>query len=144
LHKAAVAAGPDGLRHDSLTQRVFEALALEPAAYASNPEAKFQAKVETDKAFRDVLGYRLYRDLKRGWRVTSPNLEQCGLLEIRYRALEAIAAASSLWQAPHPLLLAAPIEARVRLLRVLVDSTRRGLALDFDVLRRATLEQLDP
>ena len=44
-------------------------------------------EINLKRAFREVIGYRLYRDLKRGWRVTSPNLEQCGLLEIRYPVL---------------------------------------------------------
>jgi hypothetical protein len=86
LYAAAERAGADGLRHEVLTQRVFDALKLPIEAYSSNPAVKFQAKNDTDKALRNVLGYRLYRDLKRGWRVTSPNLEQCGLLEICYPA----------------------------------------------------------
>ncbi len=39
-----------------------------------------------------MLGYRLYRDLRRGWRITSPNLEQCGLLEIGYQSLDEVCA----------------------------------------------------
>ena len=41
--------------------------------YSVDPEVKFAAKTETEKALRDVIGYRVYRDLMRGWRVTSPN-----------------------------------------------------------------------
>jgi ATP-dependent helicase YprA (DUF1998 family) len=74
LYKAVQTAGPDGLRHESLTQRVFDALTLPVAAYASTADLKGLAKTETDRAFRDVLGYRLYRDLKRGWRVTNSEL----------------------------------------------------------------------
>jgi hypothetical protein len=66
LYRAVAAAGSDGLRHENLTQKVFDALALPMTAYASCPDAKFQAKIDTDRAFRDLLGYRLYRDLKRG------------------------------------------------------------------------------
>ena len=40
--------------------------------------------MDTERSLRNVLGYRLYYDLRRGWRITSPNLEQCGLLEIGY------------------------------------------------------------
>jgi hypothetical protein len=53
---------------------VFDALALPFASYASDPQARFQAEADTKKALRDVLGYRLYHDLQRGWRVTSPTL----------------------------------------------------------------------
>ncbi len=33
---------------------------------------------------------RLYSDLKRGWRITMPNLEQVGLLQVRYVSLPEI------------------------------------------------------
>src|SRR5262249_7291792 len=44
LYKAVAAAGPEGLRHESLTPKVFEALALPVAAYSSNPDVKFQGE----------------------------------------------------------------------------------------------------
>jgi hypothetical protein len=54
-----------------------------------------------------VLAYRLYRDLRRGWRVTAPNLEQCGLLEIRYQSLDDVCAAEDVWQGKHAALAGA-------------------------------------
>src|SRR5690606_24061992 len=59
--------------------------ALEPADYAENPGAKGGAAQLTLGALRDVSGYRLYYDLRRGWRITSPNLEQFELPEIGYQ-----------------------------------------------------------
>jgi hypothetical protein len=59
---------------------------------------RFQARQDTERALREVLGYRLYRDLRRGWRVTSPNLEQCGLLDIEYLSLDEVCQADDLWQ----------------------------------------------
>src|SRR5690606_6521954 len=85
LYRAALEAGPEGIGHEELTQRVTDALGLAPEHYASNPEARFMAEIQTKRALRDVVGYRLYRDLKRGWRVVAPNLEQAGLLEIQYQ-----------------------------------------------------------
>src|SRR5262249_21045161 len=142
LYKAVLAAGPDGLRHETLTQKVFDALALPVAAYASSPEVKFQAKADTDKAFRDVLGYRLYRDLKRGWRVTSPNLEQCGLLEIRSLSLDELCEANEEWQRTHPALASASPETRRRVCKVLLDFMRRELAIKVNYLDRTFQEQI--
>jgi ATP-dependent helicase YprA (DUF1998 family)/very-short-patch-repair endonuclease len=142
LHKAVAAAGPDGLRHESLTQKVFDALALPVAAYSSNPDVKFQAKAETDRAFRDVLGYRLYRDLKRGWRVTSPNLEQCGLLEICYLSLDELCGAEEEWKGTHPALVGAAPETRRRVCKVLLDFMRRELAIKVNYLERTFQEQI--
>src|SRR6185437_12011767 len=111
---------------------VFDALKLPVEAYASNPSVKFQAKNDTDKALRTVLGYRLYRDLKRGWRVTSPNLEQCGLLEIRYPALDELCAAEDEWRNTNPHLQSASPEDRKQLAKVLLDYMRRELAIKGD------------
>jgi hypothetical protein len=47
LFAAVSAAGARGLRHEELTQRVFDALKLPVEMYASNPSAKFQALAET-------------------------------------------------------------------------------------------------
>ena len=38
------------------------------------------------RALRDVVTYRLWADLKRGWRITMPNLEQTGQLRLAYEA----------------------------------------------------------
>jgi len=142
LFAAAEKAGAEGLRHEVLTQRVFDALKLPVEAYASNPSVKFQAKNDTDKALRTVLGYRLYRDLKRGWRVTSPNLEQCGLLEIRYPALDELCAAEDEWRNTNPHLQSASPEDRKQLAKVLLDYMRRELAIKVDYLTPAYQESL--
>ncbi|MCL6559930.1 MAG: DEAD/DEAH box helicase, partial [Firmicutes bacterium] len=70
LYQAVCAAGPEGLRHDELTQKVFNALALPLELYAVDPDVRFQALADTQRALRNVLGYRIYQDLKRGWRIT--------------------------------------------------------------------------
>jgi superfamily II DNA/RNA helicase/very-short-patch-repair endonuclease len=142
LYAAVERAGADGLRHEILTQRVFDALRLPVEAYASNPAVKFQAKNDTDKALRNVLGYRLYRDLKRGWRVTSPNLEQCGLLEICYPALDELCTAEDEWRSVAPQLRAVTPDERKRLAKVLLDYMRRELAIKVDYLNPAYQESL--
>jgi very-short-patch-repair endonuclease len=133
-YRAALDAGPDGLAHDELTQSVFDALDLPFAAYASNPDAAYGARRNTEKAFRDVLGYRLYRDLKRGWRVTLPNLEQCGLLEIQYPDLAEICADEVLWADTHPAFQGASPAIREHVCRTFLDHLRRELAIKVDFL----------
>ncbi|MDR0610809.1 MAG: DEAD/DEAH box helicase [Planctomycetaceae bacterium] len=87
LYSAIKSAGSDGLRHSELIPKVFDALNLEFNEYSSSPlELKGSAKQQTNKALREVLGYRLYCDLERGWRITAPNLEQTGLLEFDYES----------------------------------------------------------
>jgi hypothetical protein len=98
-------------------------------ARSVNPELRRVAAVETDRALRDVLGYRLYLDLRRGWRITSPNLEQTGLLRIDYLALDDAAADADLPAFSGPVLAGVTAEVRVDLTRTLLDFLRRGLAI---------------
>jgi len=109
--------------------------------YASNPSARFKQLSDTQTALRDVLGHRLYRDLERGWRVTSPNLEQCGLLKISYDSLEEVCEAEGVWQENHAALAGATPETRAKVATVLLDDMRRRLAikvgyLDYDYQER--------
>src|SRR5262249_32924289 len=97
LYTAIARAGEDGLDYTDLARSVEHALALPLAEYAQNPEAKFGAKEEIDRALREVLAYRLYVDLRAGWRVTAPNLEQTGLLRIDYAGLDELCAADDQW-----------------------------------------------
>jgi hypothetical protein len=132
LYKAVAAAGAEGISHDELAQKIFKALALPLELFAREPGVQFAQRAETERAFRNVLGYRLYRDLKRGWRVTSPNLEQCGLLRIDYPSLDELCRADEFWQGRHPALLMASPQTRERIARVLLDYLRRELAIDVD------------
>ena len=89
---------PEGLTDEIVAQRVTEELGLAMADFARNPGAKYSQRDEAWRALREVTGYRLYLDLERGWRVTMPNLEQTGLLRIRYRDLPEVAADAEAWR----------------------------------------------
>lgn len=129
LWQALDAAGDEGIGHDELTGLVFEALRLDPQLYARNPDERFQNRKDTELALRNILGYRLYRDLERGWRITLPNLEQCGLLRIEYQSLEEVCAADEEWADQcEPLRLASPATRR-QIGEVLLDHLRRELAI---------------
>lgn len=134
LYHAVQRAGSAGLRHEELAQRVFDALALPLDAYAADPGVRFQAETETKRALRNVLGYRLYRDLQRGWRITSPNLEQCGLLEIHYQSLPELCASDADWRGLCQPLASASTGTRLRISKTLLDYMRRELAIKVDYL----------
>lgn len=142
LYKALIAAGDAGLTHEVLAQKVFEALALPFHLYSVDPEVKFAAKTETEKALRDVIGYRVYRDLMRGWRVTSPNLEQSGLLTVEYSSLDELSGAEEEWESCHPALASASPATRAKVATVLLDFIRRELAIKVEYLDNTYQEQL--
>ena len=143
IYKAAASAGAQGLNHDELALRVFAALDLKPYHYAVNPDVRFNALKETQKALRQVLGYRVYLDLRRGWRVTAPNLEQCGLLEISYPALAELCAQEELWENRHPALAEASPANREKIAKVLLDHMRKELAIKVDYLQPDFQERIE-
>ncbi|MFM7537366.1 MAG: helicase-related protein, partial [Acidimicrobiales bacterium] len=142
LAKAVATAGPDGLAHDQVVPAVFRELDLPFDAYAIDPEVEFGARRQVESTFRDVLAYRLYRDLQRGWRVTAPNLEQCGLLRLDYLDLDEVCASDRLWATRHPALAGASRAERERVARVLLDYLRRELAIKVDALDPMAQEAL--
>ena len=117
------------LTNDSLSRRVLDRLRLDPGDYAANAHAKGIKAQRTLEALRDVLGYRLYFDLQRGWRITNPNLEQLKLLHIGYHNLMECCRDEEEWGARHPLLGSIPPKHRYDLVRGLLERMRRALCI---------------
>jgi hypothetical protein len=65
---------------------VFKALGFDRdeagtlAEYLKTPKLMGLARQEAQRTLRYILGYRLLRDLRRGWRFNNPNLDQLNLL----------------------------------------------------------------
>ncbi|WP_017557091.1 protein kinase domain-containing protein [Nocardiopsis baichengensis] len=145
LYRALCEAGEQGLEYDHLATRVVGALNPDPHEYMAHPDPAPGLAVRMADSLRDVVGFRLYQDLERGWRVTMPNLEQTGLLRVEYTGLDWLADQEHKWEGrTHHLRNAAPRD-RERMLRVLMDEMRRALAIDvryfsddFDTLRRGS------
>jgi len=152
LYRAVVESGDSGVRHEELPSRVAEALGLEPADYARGADLPPSLARTAAKTLRDVMAFRLYLDLERGWRITMPNLEQTGLLQIHYEDLDWVADKQDRWSKCQASLRDATPVQRTEIMRVLLDEMRRGLAIDvqhfredFDNLQRASEERLiDP
>ena len=151
LHRATQAQGPSGLSHGDLSRSVFDAMQLRFDEYAADPEVRGPARNATHDALRRVIDYYLYRDLQRGWRVTAPNLEDCGLLRFEYDGLageDGLLGEALLWAAGFTVkdregdrfievpaaLRDCPPETREETVRTLLDVMRRALAVKVDVL----------
>ena len=134
LYRAVLSAADEGVYHDELAQQVSRALDLPLELYAREPGVQFAQKADTERAMRNVIGYRIYRDLKHGWRINSPNLEQSGLLRIEYQSLDELCQAEEFWQDCHPALVMSSPETRQRIAKALLDFMRRDLAIDVHYL----------
>jgi ATP-dependent helicase YprA (DUF1998 family) len=121
------------LEHYNVTQAVFRAMGLDQKLYAKQPAQYGPGKTRNEESFQRLLEYRLYEDLRRGWRVAQPNLEQCGLLVIDYPGLRELCEAPEPWQR-NPLLNQAAPSTRERVVRSFLDFPRKEMAIDAKVL----------
>jgi len=154
LYRAMSRVGGNGIRYDDLVHHVEAAMDLPLEFYANDPELRGAALDETRRALRSVLSYYLYRDLERGWRITSPNLEQCGLLTIDYISISELAADEKFWNDPlkntqtkaqesaHNALVTATPQQREHVIRILLDHLRRSLVIKEDSLTAAHQEKI--
>ncbi len=142
LYYAVAANGDHGLTYDNLVDGVFKALDLPLEAYSIDTDVVFQAREDREIAFKNVLGYRIYSDLKRGWRVNTPNLEQCGLLRIEYRNLKEVCSLEDLWKNAHSSLVSASASSRERILLTFLDYMRRELAVRIGYLSKTDQERI--
>ncbi len=129
------------LDYSEITDRVFDALNLKQEIYATSPSSlPFQAK-ENEQAFKYYLMYRILYDLKRGWRVTLPNLEQCGLLKIDYKYLKETCEYEDHWK-DTPILSSLSVGERVDLITQLLDYFRRNYALSHTILEQNEISRI--
>lgn len=144
LYRAMLRLGAEGVRYDELVHHVERALNLPSYLFANDSELRGPALEETKRALRSVLAYFLYRDLERGWRVTSPNLEQCGLLEFEYMGLDDVGGDQAFWEEKnaHAALVAATSDQRKHVIRILLDHLRRSLAVKEDSLNSNYQERI--
>jgi ATP-dependent helicase YprA (DUF1998 family) len=143
LYRSLLTADDDGMRFEDLPKAVARQLDMDPVEYAKLPDARFNQKDSTLRALHLMIGYRLLRDLARGWRVTMPNLEQTGLLRVDYVSLREMAAAQDLWDGCHGALKTAAPNLREDLSRIVLDEMRRDQAINDEVLTPEGFDRLE-
>lgn len=137
----ALAAQPTGIALKDLTSAVLAALQLQGNDYTREQDIKY-GLAQYAEALKDVLGYRLFCDLERGWRVTSPNLEQTGLLNFDYAHLKEVAADEDLWKDAHDAFRYAAPDARETIIRALLDHMRHELCIHVTYLDYSKVRQI--
>ncbi|PAX51721.1 helicase-related protein [Brunnivagina elsteri] len=131
------------LTHSQLAGEVVTQMNMSQEDYAKQTANFGPGKRRNEDAFRSLIEYRLYEDLRRGWRIVQPNLEQCGLLQIEYIELKEVCAATELWeQYRHPIIVQATPEQRFIAVQAFLNQLRRELAIDAPLLQRDRRDQL--
>jgi Lhr-like helicase len=141
LHKALKQHGE--LRPEQVARAVVGCSGLTIRDIARNPELEPDSAAARDvwAVFTDLTEYRLYEDLRRGWRVLQPNLEQTGLLKVDYRGLADLCRDEAAWS-ELTALARRPREEREQIMRTILDHFRRKLAIRTQVLEETFQQQL--
>jgi superfamily II DNA/RNA helicase/very-short-patch-repair endonuclease len=150
LYNALLMRDDVGLRHDEVAAAVESAMNLRFEDYAADPNVVGPARNQTSTFLREVIAYYLYRDLRRDWRVTAPNLEDCGMLSFRYFGLEGqdgLLADEGVWTHGIPasgnsgagisvpaILSACDAKTRLDICVALLDNLRQNLVIQTEVL----------
>jgi len=130
------------LTDDDLGRRVVGCLKVEISDYARNPEVDYAARKKVDKALRESVAYRVWADLRRGWRIAMPNLEQTGQLLLTYASLAEFANDEHKWaDAGLPLADAEP-DTRQLIMQTLLDEMRRHICIESAYLTEERYEDI--
>ncbi len=86
------------LDYKNIDQSIFDAFALDIKEYSNieNPFPGVRRGIEN--ALKKYFMYLALYDLRYGWRVNLPNLEQCAILKISYRYLDENCEAAEFWE----------------------------------------------
>ncbi len=133
---AALQNNHGNLNTQYLADEVFKALGFDKndfvilAEYLQNPKLDEDTRThEVHPLLLFILGYRLFRDLRRGWRINNPNLEQLNLLKIDYRGLESFCAKESAFGQPDSLLRKLDAKSREAFCLILFNEMRQTLCI---------------
>jgi len=128
IYHALYNAKENTLEHSQIAESVFLSLGLAQEEFAQHPSPLPAQADDNNRIFQKILMYRVLNDLKKGWRVTLPNLEQCGLVRIDYKHLKATAEAESFWK-DIPLIGLMNIEEKMDFITQVLDFFRKNYAI---------------
>lgn len=133
------------LTEQDLPAMLFKALGLAhptlQAEYLAS-DLRGRALREAEETMCQILAYRAYVDLRRGWRFNHPNLEQLKLLQIEYQDLETLVADPEMWTSAPALWQAASPTVRKNVLRVIFETMRQQLCIASRFLNYTEIDRL--
>jgi Lhr-like helicase len=138
-----------GLTEDEFGRRVQKTLGFiadnrnRRQEWMLDPEAKGVGLLGAERALSKVLAYRIWTDQRRGWRYTNPNLEELKLVSAKYAGLEDLVADEQAFSRLQTQGLPIPnVDKRGKILTILLDTLRKGLAVTSDALNRAEVDTI--
>jgi superfamily II DNA/RNA helicase len=131
------------LEYHQVSSAVVEQLGLRQEQFSRNPGSFPKAIQDNEQALNHYVMYRLLEDLERSWRVTLPNLEQCALLQLKYKNLQENAEWDQGWKQV-PLVSLMNVSERIEFLSEVLQYIRKGFAISSkDYLDKNSREEKD-
>ncbi|WP_417539975.1 DEAD/DEAH box helicase [Marinobacter sp.] len=110
--------------------------------WMADPGAKGLAQRQTtEETLTRLLAHRVWSDLRKGWRFTNPNLEESGLIEVRFIGLDELVADDEEFSCNSRLASLSESQ-RKSLFGLLFDYMRKGLAIATEALDRTKILQV--
>ena len=137
------------LTEEYLAEEVFTALGFDShdpdvlQEYLLNPELLGNPLQKAQSNLRYVLGYRLFRDVRRGWRFNNPNLFQLQLIDITYQGLHEFCYNNDYFSRAHRLLRDIDGKSREALYTLLFNEMRGHLCIATQYLDHSTKEKVN-
>jgi len=125
------------LGFENVASEVVRRMGLSISDIAKNAELDEHSSAAENvrKTFEELMDYRLYADLKRGWRVVQPNLEDVGLLRVEYQDLSGLAADVNAFE-DLPELRELDSHGREKVLSAVLNHFRKNMAIETRILNR--------
>ncbi len=146
--RAVLNAGEEGLAEDEFGLRVGRALRFTAentnthAYWMADEKAAGVQRKDAERTLTKVLAYRVWTDLRRGWRFTNPSLAVLKLIRVDYTGLSELAADDERVSEASPLLGRLALNRREQILRCILDTMLEGLAVETESLDLTQLDTL--
>jgi hypothetical protein len=123
------------LTEENIAEEVFKAIGFDKntlaakTEYLENPDLIGFNLVEAQRILKYVLGYRLIRDLRKGWRNNNPSLEQLKLITVSCRGMDEFLNDRELFETAHDAIAVLPKEQKETLFEIIFGEMRRNLCI---------------
>lgn len=143
---AVIDAGPEGLAEEEFGLRVVRALGFTATNkdarihWMLDPESGAVIREDAQRSLARILAYRVWTDLRRGWRYTNPNLADLAMIDVRFIGLDEISEDTAALASILPEFARQDKLVRKKVLDAILRSMLQGLAVGTETLDLTVLD----
>jgi hypothetical protein len=144
--RAVIDAGEDGLAEEDFGLRVVRALGFTAGNkearihWMLDPESGAVVREDAQRSLARILAYRVWTDLRRGWRYTNPNLAVLEMIDVRFVGLDELSEDASSLAAILPEFAQQDLPIRKKVLNTVLRAMLEGLAVGTETLDLTVLD----